>query len=175
MKTQIDNLTKQLGRLEDKSKQREADLEKALAKLKSFYDLYNSTNDEINELVDQERSFSKGIGGDVDVSHIILNRGNLVSLFLKMAISDLDCKNHLSIFFVFQQIRAQQAQFKAFRTKYVDAVGKQVDECNKTGQGLIQSASNGVNTSGLEKDLEKLNDKWNALKQRVSFHKFCIS
>jgi chromosome segregation ATPase len=68
LKTQLENLKKQLGRLEDKSKSRESDLEKALGKLESFYDLYNATNDEINELVDQERSFGKGIGGDVDVS-----------------------------------------------------------------------------------------------------------
>ena len=35
------------------------------------------------------------------------------------------------------------------------------------GQGLIQSAVGGVNTSGLEKDLEKMNDKWNSLKDKV--------
>lgn len=32
----------------------------------------------------------------------------------------------------------------------------------------MQSASTGVNTVGLEGDIEKLNDKWNDLKERVS-------
>lgn len=124
-------LRKQLGRIEDRTKQREDELEKTLARLESFYDLYNDTNGEIDDLIQQERSFGKTVGGDVE------------------------------------SIRAQQAQFKEFRTQYVEAVAKKVDECNKTGQGLIQSAANGVNTNGLEKDLEKLNDKWNALKERV--------
>jgi hypothetical protein len=53
-------------------------------------------------------------------------------------------------------------------------VAKKVDECNKTGQGLIQSAASGVNTTGLENDLEKMNDKWNALKQRVQLFLFLI-
>lgn len=132
MKEQIDGLKKQVARLEDRAKQRESELTKTLSRLEGFYDLYNDTNNDIDDLIKQEKSFGKTVGGDVD------------------------------------SIRAQQAQFKEFRTRYVEAVTKKVDECNKTGQGLIQSASNGVNTSGLEKDLEKMNDKWNALKERVS-------
>lgn len=132
MKDQIDALRKQLAQLEDKSKQRDSELQKMLARLEAFYDLYNNTNDDIDDLIQQEKSFGKTVGGDVD------------------------------------SIRAQQAQFKEFRIRYVEAVAKKVDECNKTGNGLIQSASSGVNTSGLEKDLEKMNDKWNALKQRVT-------
>ncbi|XP_035712122.1 microtubule-actin cross-linking factor 1 isoform X8 [Folsomia candida] len=132
MKDQIDGLRKLLAKLEDKSKQRDSELQKTLARLEGFYDLYNSTDDMIDDLIQQEKSFSKTVGGDV------------------------------------ASIRAQQAQFKEFRTRYVDAVAKKVEECNKTGQGLIQSASSGVNTSGLEKDLEKMNDKWNALKERIN-------
>jgi dystonin len=142
MKEQVDGLKKQLSRLEEKAKQRDAELAKTLARLESFYGLYNGTNNDIDDLITQERSFSKTVGGDVD------------------------------------SIRAQQAQFKEFRIRYVDAVGKKVDECNKTGQGLIQSAASGVNTSGLEKDLEQMNDKWNALKERVSslsIYIFCIN
>jgi len=131
MKSQLENLGKQLARLDDKSKQRETELHKMLEKLESFYELYRATDEEINDLVSKEKSFGKGIGGDVE------------------------------------SIRAQQAQFKEFRANFVEAVGKEVDECNKTGQGLIQTAPNGVSTSGIEKDLEKLNDKWNALKEKV--------
>jgi dystonin len=132
MKNQIEGLRKQVTRLEDRTKQRENDLEKTLVRLEAFYDLYQTTDGDIDDLIEQERSFGKIVGGDVE------------------------------------SIRAQQAQFKEFRTKYVEAVAKKVDECNKSGQGLIQSAANGVNTTGLEKDLEKMNDKWNALKERVS-------
>lgn len=131
MKDQVENLRKQLSRLDSKSKQREDDLDKTLARLESFYDMYNSTNNEIDDLVQQERSFSRNIGGDVE------------------------------------SIRAQQEEFKVFRSRYVEAVSKQVDDVNKTGSGLIQSAANGVNTTGLEKDLEKMNDKWNSLKDRI--------
>lgn len=49
----------------------------------------------------------------------------------------------------------------------IEPLSQSVYDVNKQGQGLIQSAAGGVNTSGLEKDLEKLNDKWNALKDKV--------
>lgn len=49
----------------------------------------------------------------------------------------------------------------------IEPLSQSVYEVNKQGQGLIQTAAGGVNTSGLEKDLEKLNDKWNTLKDKV--------
>lgn len=49
----------------------------------------------------------------------------------------------------------------------IEPLSQSVSDVNKQGQGLVQSAAGGVNTSGLEKDLEKLNDKWNALKDKV--------
>merc|ERR1740128_428762 len=36
------------------------------------------------------------------------------------------------------------------------------------GQGLVQSAANGVSTSSLETDLEKMNDRWNNLKEKLN-------
>lgn len=132
MKDQIENCRKQISRLEGKANVRATDLDKMLKRLEQFYELYKNTDDEVNDLIKQEKSFGKTIGGDVG------------------------------------SIKAQQKQFKEFRDKYVEAVGKHVAECNKSGQGLIQSAANGVSTSGLEKDLEKLNDKWNALKERIN-------
>lgn len=51
----------------------------------------------------------------------------------------------------------------------IEPLSQSIDNVNKLGQGLIQSAAGGVNTSGLEKDLEKMNDKWNALKDKVIF------
>lgn len=65
-------------------------------------------------------------------------------------------------------IRTQQQDFKKFRAKTLEPISKEVDDCNKLGQGLIQTAASGVNTAALEKDLEKMNDKWNDLKGRVN-------
>ncbi|KAK5647774.1 hypothetical protein RI129_002666 [Pyrocoelia pectoralis] len=65
-------------------------------------------------------------------------------------------------------IRAQQQDFKKFRAKSVEPLSKIVDDCNRTGQSLIQSASSGVNTTTLEKDLEKMNELWNNLKEKIN-------
>merc|ERR1719210_2763825 len=65
-------------------------------------------------------------------------------------------------------IKQQQEQFKQFQVKVVNAVSKEVDKSNKSGQGLIQSAASGVNTSVMEKDLETMNDLWNSLKQSLA-------
>lgn len=65
-------------------------------------------------------------------------------------------------------IKSQQEEFASFRKQVVEPIGKGVDEVNRLGSGLIQSAAGGVSTSAMEKDLEKVNDKWNALKDKVS-------
>ncbi|XP_065222544.1 dystonin isoform X13 [Planococcus citri] len=65
-------------------------------------------------------------------------------------------------------IKSQQEEFASFRKMMVEPLAQSVDDVNKVGQGLIQSAAGGVNTSSLEKDLEKLNDKWNALKDKLN-------
>lgn len=65
-------------------------------------------------------------------------------------------------------IKSQQEEFASFRKQVVEPIGKGVDEVNRLGSGLIQSAAGGVNTTAMEKDLEKVNDKWNALKDKVS-------
>lgn len=64
-------------------------------------------------------------------------------------------------------IIAQQEEFKRFKGKKIDALGKQVTECNKLGQGLIQSAASGVNTHDLEDDIDAMNDLWNKLKEMI--------
>jgi dystonin len=65
-------------------------------------------------------------------------------------------------------IKKQQEEIKQFQRRVVEAVGKDVEKNNRGGQGLIQSAASGVNTSQMEKDLEKMNDLWNSLKQAVA-------
>lgn len=66
-------------------------------------------------------------------------------------------------------IKSQQEEFAAFRQQVVEPIARGVDEVNRLGSGLIQSAAGGVNTTSLEKDLEKVNDKWNTLKDKVIF------
>jgi len=70
-------------------------------------------------------------------------------------------------------IKAQKEEFRSFRRNKVEPLSLRVGECNRNGQGLVQSAAQGVNTTVLEKDLEKLNDRWNDLKERVSFRSSC--
>ncbi|XP_076267566.1 dystonin-like protein short stop isoform X46 [Rhynchophorus ferrugineus] len=65
-------------------------------------------------------------------------------------------------------IRAQQKDFKKFRANTIEPLNRNVDTCNRFGQGLIQSAAPGVNTQTLEKDLEKMNDQWNTLKEKIN-------
>jgi len=69
-----------------------------------------------------------------------------------------------------EAIRIQQEEYREFHTAHIEGLTVQVEECNKSGQGLIQSASPGVNTATLEKDLEKMNEKWNDLKEKVILH-----
>jgi len=55
-----------------------------------------------------------------------------------------------------------------FRRREVAAVGKRVDEVNAVGRILIKTASSGVKTNILESDLEKLNEKWKSLNDRIA-------
>lgn len=127
---QVDNLRKQLGKLDERARNREQDLEGTLKRLESFYLGHAGVFDDVQDASEQLRKL-KPVGSEVD------------------------------------NIRAQQQDFKRFRANTIDPLGKKVDECNRTGQGLIQSAASGVNTATLEKDLEKMNDRWNDLKEKV--------
>ncbi|CAH1991991.1 unnamed protein product [Acanthoscelides obtectus] len=65
-------------------------------------------------------------------------------------------------------IRSQQKDFKKFRASVVEPLSKHIDDVNRVGSGLIQSAAPGVNTASLEKDLEKMNSLWNDLKEKIN-------
>nr|CAI5837429.1 unnamed protein product [Callosobruchus analis] len=65
-------------------------------------------------------------------------------------------------------IRSQQKDFKKFRANVIEPLSKHIDEVNKVGSGLIQSAAPGVNTASLEKDMEKMNSQWNDLKEKIN-------
>lgn len=66
-----------------------------------------------------------------------------------------------------EQIRSQQKDFADLKKQSLVPLGQNVSHCNKIGQGLVRSALQGVSTQQLEKDLEKMNDRWNALKDKV--------
>nr|XP_034826083.1 dystonin isoform X4 [Maniola hyperantus] len=66
------------------------------------------------------------------------------------------------------QIRVQQKDFADLKQRTLEPLGVNVSHCNKIGQGLVRSALQGVSTQQLEKDLEKMNDRWNALKEKMN-------
>ncbi|KAG8192780.1 hypothetical protein JTE90_019099 [Oedothorax gibbosus] len=129
-RNQLDSLHRQLIRLEERAKTRDTNLEAMLGRLEKFYEDYNHIARDLDDTVDEERSF-RTIGGEVEA------------------------------------IRSQQEEFKHYHKDRLEPLGKHIDNINKIGQGLIQSASPGVNTSVLEQDLDALNEKWNSLKQRM--------
>jgi len=65
-------------------------------------------------------------------------------------------------------IRQQQQEFRDFKTELITPLSHDLEEANRIGQGLVQSAANGVSTSSLETDLEKMNDRWNNLKEKLN-------
>ncbi|XP_064538228.1 dystonin isoform X30 [Drosophila montana] len=66
------------------------------------------------------------------------------------------------------QIRRQQEDFRNFREHKVEPLALNVDKVNMAGRDLVRSAASGVSTNTIEKDLEKLNDRWNDLKERMN-------
>lgn len=62
---QLDSLHRQLIRLEERAKTRDKNLDAMLSRLEKFYENYTDIVKELNETIDEERSF-KPIGGEVD-------------------------------------------------------------------------------------------------------------
>lgn len=67
-----------------------------------------------------------------------------------------------------EQIRLQQDDLRKFRDRTVEPLAKRIVEVNRSGQELVRSAQGGVSTVVLEKDLEKLNEQWNDLKDKLN-------
>lgn len=67
-------------------------------------------------------------------------------------------------------IRIQQKDFRALKINQVEPISRAVQECNSLGQMLTQTAGRDINTCSIEKDLEKMNEKWNNLKEKVRFY-----
>merc|ERR1719367_1888020 len=131
IKDSLASLSKQVDKLDQRGRAREKDVDNMIVKVQSFNDQYQGVMNEIQGVLDEEKSFGS-IGGDIAT------------------------------------IKKQQDDFKQFQRRVVEAVGKEVEKTNRSGQGLIQSAASSVNTSIIEDDLEKMNELWNTLKQNIA-------
>ncbi|XP_073988701.1 dystonin-like protein short stop isoform X27 [Rhodnius prolixus] len=67
-----------------------------------------------------------------------------------------------------ETIRSQQAESSRVRADFVEPAGLSVERALNLGQALVQSAAPGVGTQQLERDQEKLADKWNNLKEKMN-------
>ncbi|XP_045455993.1 microtubule-actin cross-linking factor 1 [Melitaea cinxia] len=128
---QVENVRKQIAKLDERARSKEQDLDDTLSKLEAFYKAYDSVMDDVNEAAEQIRSL-KPVSSEVE------------------------------------HIRSQQKDFADLKKQTLVPLGQNVSHCNKIGQGLVRSALQGVSTQQLEKDLEKMNDRWNALKDQMN-------
>lgn len=67
-----------------------------------------------------------------------------------------------------EQIRAQQKELAGARRDSLEPLGEAVARANRAGRQLVQSAAQQVPTQRLEGDLEKMNDAWNQIMEKVS-------
>ncbi|KRG05371.1 dystonin isoform X32 [Drosophila mojavensis] len=128
---QISTLRKTLGRLDNRVRDHEDNLQGTLKALQDFYDMQSQALDDIQD-VSEEFKRMKPVGSELD------------------------------------QIRRQQEDFRNFRERKVEPLAQNVDKVNMAGRDLVRSAGSGVSTTTVEKDLEKLNDRWNDLKERMN-------
>lgn len=128
---QVDSLKRNIGRLDERARNRDEELCTTLNKLQEFYHAHAGVIEEINNASDQVRRF-KPIGSEVDT------------------------------------IKAQQEDFRSLKANKIEPIARAVDELNMAGQALVQTAGRDVSTTNIEKDLDKMNEKWNDLKERVS-------
>ncbi|XP_017053677.1 dystonin isoform X33 [Drosophila ficusphila] len=128
---QISTLRKTLGRLDNRVRDHEDNLQATLKALREFYDSQSQTLDDIQDVSDEFKRM-KPVGSELD------------------------------------QIRRQQEDFRNFRERKVEPLAINVDKVNVAGRDLVRSAGSGVSTTAIEKDLERLNDRWNDLKERMN-------
>ncbi|XP_076629250.1 dystonin-like protein short stop isoform X13 [Colletes latitarsis] len=128
---QVAGLKRQIGKLDDRSRDRHDELTATLDKLQEFYQAHTTVISEIDEANEQFRRF-RPVGSEVE------------------------------------SIKAQQEDFRLLKLHKIEPLARAVEDCNSLGQGLIQTAGRDVNTSNIEKDVDKMNDKWNDLKDRLN-------
>ncbi|XP_017877780.1 microtubule-actin cross-linking factor 1 isoform X27 [Ceratina calcarata] len=128
---QVAGLKRQIGKLDDRSRDRHEELTATLDKLQEFYQLHANVMADIDEAHDQVRKF-KPVGSEVE------------------------------------SIKAQQEDFRLLKLNKIEPLARAVEDCNAVGQSLIQTAGRDVNTGNIEKDVDKMNERWNDLKERMN-------
>ncbi|XP_076765740.1 dystonin-like protein short stop isoform X3 [Xylocopa sonorina] len=128
---QVAGLKRQIGKLDDRSRDRHDELTATLNKLQEFYQLHSNVMSAIDEANDHVRKF-KPVGSEVE------------------------------------SIKAQQEDFRLLKLNKIEPLARTVEDCNILGQALIQTAGRDVNTGNMEKDVDKMNERWNDLKDRLN-------
>nr|XP_006813086.1 PREDICTED: dystonin isoform X1 [Saccoglossus kowalevskii] len=136
--------------------QKIADMRKQIATLKRRWnrlnDRTNSRSDELDMTLERVRDFYQKLDEVCDA----LDAAEDSMRSYRPVGADVDT------------IKLQQADFKKFHKEHIDRLSGNVGDTNKAGQGLVQSASTGVDTSKIEKDIEEMNERWNKLSVEVS-------
>ncbi|CAK9830262.1 DST [Anthophora retusa] len=128
---QVAGLKRQVGKLDDRSRDRYDELTTTLDKLQEFYQAHTKVMSEIEDANDHVRKF-KPVGSEVE------------------------------------SIKAQQEDFRLLKMNKIEPLAHSVEDCNALGQALIQTAGRDVNTGNIEKDVDKMNERWNDLKDRLN-------
>lgn len=128
---QVAGLRKTLIRLENRTRDHEDALQKALVALEKFYDNHSGIMEDLQDVANQLKS-------------------------MKPVSSELE------------QIRNQQDDLRRFRSRTFEPLAINIGDVNRQGQDLVKSALNGVSTNQLERDLEKMNELWNNLKDKLN-------
>ncbi|XP_076226831.1 dystonin-like protein short stop isoform X35 [Nomia melanderi] len=128
---QVASLKRQIGKLDDRSRDRHEELTSTLDKLQEFYQSHSNVITEIDQANEHFRRF-KPVGSEVE------------------------------------SIKAQQEDFRLLKLNKIEPLARAVEDCNVLGQSLIQTAGRDVSTSNLEKDVDRMNERWNDLKDRLN-------
>ncbi|XP_017796312.1 PREDICTED: microtubule-actin cross-linking factor 1 [Habropoda laboriosa] len=128
---QVAGLKRQVGKLDDRSRDRYDELTTTLNKLQEFYQAHTRVMSDIEDANDHVRKF-KPVGSEVE------------------------------------SIKAQQEDFRLLKMNKIEPLARSVEECNSLGQALIQTAGRDVNTGNIEKDVDRMNERWNDLKDRLN-------
>lgn len=128
---QVEQLKRQVGRLDERSRDRHHELSATLDKLQEFHRAHGSVMAGIEEASERVRRL-KPVGSEVE------------------------------------SIKAQQEDFRLLKGERIEPLARSVDDCNGAGQALIQTAGRDVSTANIERDLDRMNERWNELKEKLN-------
>lgn len=128
---QVEQLKRQVGRLDERSRERHNELSSTLDKLQEFHRMHGAVMAGIEEAGERVRRL-KPVGSEVET------------------------------------IKAQQEDFRVLKGERIEPLARSVDDCNGAGQALIQTAGRDVNTANIERELERMNERWNDLKEKLN-------